>query len=404
MLGTFTGDGDLRVRYAGEIVADLPMEFLHDGLPRRHLQALWRNPVQAAPGPEITAAPGDLLLRMLAHPTIASKEHIVRRYDHEVRGGTLVRPFAGPKMDGPNDAAVLKPLATWHHDKAFAVSAGINPQIGRNDPYAMAVSAIDEAIRNAVAVGADPDQLAILDNFCWGNPTLADRLGALVRTCQGCYDAALTYRTPFISGKDSLYNEYNGTPIPGTLLISAIAIVPDMNRVLTAPLKQAGNLLYLLGSTHDELGGSLLHALYGSISGQAPALPDNAIAHYRALHQAIRAGLIRSCHDLSEGGLALALAEMALGGRLGINADFASQGLAPLSLLYSESNGRLIIEVAAEDALALESTLADVPLTRLGVVTATPTLRIAIDGAPQIDLPVESLLSAWLRQPTGVTQ
>jgi phosphoribosylformylglycinamidine synthase len=327
----------------------------------------------------------------------------VRRYDHEVRGGTLVRPFAGPEMDGPNDAAVLKPLGTWDHDTAFALSVGINPQIGRNDPYAMAVSAIDEAIRNAVAVGADPDQIAILDNFCWGNPTLADRLGALVRTCQGCYDAALTYRTPFISGKDSLYNEYNGTPIPGTLLISAIAIVPDMKRTVTAPLKKAGNLLYLIGSTTDELGGSLLHSLYGSASGKAPALPDNALAHYRALHLAMRAGLVRSCHDLSEGGLALALAEMALGGRLGINADLPSQGLSPVTLLYSESNGRLVIEVEADDAPALESAMAGVPLTRLGVVSATPTFAIAIDGASQLELPVESLVSAWLRQPTGVS-
>ena len=403
VLGTFTGDGDLRVRYAGEIVADLPMEFLHDGLPRRHLSALWREPSQPATGPTISDAPSDLLLRMLAHPTIASKEQIVRRYDHEVRGGTLVRPFSGPQMDGPNDAAVLKPLGTWDHDKAFALSVGINPQIGRNDPYAMAVSTIDEAIRNAVAVGADPDQLAILDNFCWGNPTLADRLGALVRTCQGCYDAALTYRTPFISGKDSLYNEYNGTPIPGTLLISAIAIVPDMNRAVTAPLKKAGNHLYLVGTTQDELGGSLLHMLHGSTSGRAPQLPNNALAHYRALHKAMLAGLVRSCHDLSEGGLALALAEMALGGRLGIDADVASGGLAPLTLLYSESNGRLIIEVEADDTLALESALADVPLVRLGLVTDEPTLSIAIDGAPHINLPVERLVSAWLRQPTGVT-
>jgi phosphoribosylformylglycinamidine synthase len=403
VLGTFTGDGDLRVRYAGEVVAELPMEFLHDGLPRRYMSALWCEPAQAATSLQIADGPNDLLLRMLSHPTIASKEQIVRRYDHEVRGGTLVRPFGGPKMDGPNDAAVLKPLGTWDHDKAFALSVGINPQIGRNDPYAMAVSVIDEAIRNAVAVGADPDQLAILDNFCWGNPTLPDRLGALVRTCQGCYDAALAYRTPFISGKDSLYNEFNGIPIPGTLLISTIAIVPDMEQTVTAPLKKAGNLLYLLGSTQDALGGSLLHSLYGSASGRAPTLPDNALEHYRVLHQAIRAGLVRACHDLSEGGLAVALAEMALGGRLGAEVDLSSQGLSALSLLFSESNGRLIIEVTAEDALAFEAILAYVPLTRLGVVSAAPTLSITIDGTPQIDLPVEQLVSAWLRHPTGVS-
>jgi phosphoribosylformylglycinamidine synthase len=263
----------------------------------------------------------------------------------------------------------------------------------------MAISTIDEAIRNAVAVGADPDQLSILDNFCWGNPTLPDRLGALVRTCQGCYDGAVAYRAPFISGKDSLYNEYNGTPIPGTLLISAIAIVPDMNRAVTAACKSPGNLLYVVGETHDELGGSLLHALHDSTDGTAPTLPVNGLENYRRLHQAMRAGLIRACHDLSEGGLALALAEMALGSRLGIDADFIHDELSPLSLLFSESNGRLVIEVAEQDAAQLESLLAGTPLTRVGVVTEEPRFRIAINGIPQIDLPVDNLASAWLPQP-----
>ena len=404
VLGTFTGDGDLRVRYEGEIVAELPMEFLHDGLPRRYMNALWREPKQSNAALKINDAPADLLLRMLAHPSIASKEEIVRRYDHEVRGGTLVRPFGGPHMDGPNDAAVLKPLGTWDHGRAFALSAGINPQIGRRDPYAMAISAIDEAIRNAVAVGADPDQLAILDNFCWGNPTLPDRLGSLVRACQGCYDGALAYRAPFISGKDSLYNEFNGSPIPGTLLISAIAVVPDMTRTVTASSKAAGNLLYLVGATRDELGGSLLHALYDSIEGTAPTLPVDALEHYRHLHQAIRAGLVRACHDLSEGGLALALAEMALGGRLGIQADMPSNGLSPLSVLFAESNGRLVIEIAEDDAAAFESLLEGVPLTRLGTVTQEPRLILSVDGTEQIDLPVDSLVNAWLRHATGVSK
>jgi phosphoribosylformylglycinamidine synthase subunit PurSL len=403
-LGTFTGDGDLRVRYEGEIVADLPMEFLHDGLPRRYMNALWREPKQSTTTLKIHDAPSDLLLRMLAHPSIASKEEIVRRYDHEVRGGTLVRPFGGPHMDGPNDAAVLKPLGTWDHGRAFALSAGINPQIGRRDPYAMAISAIDEAVRNAVAVGADPDQLAILDNFCWGNPTLPDRLGSLVRACQGCYDGALAYRAPFISGKDSLYNEFNGSPIPGTLLISAIAIVPDMTRTVSAASKAPGNLLYLVGNTRNELGGSLLHALYDSTEGTAPALPTDALEHYRRLHQAMRAGLVRACHDLSEGGLALALAEMALGGRLGIEADIPSNGLSPLSLLFAESNGRLVVEIAEEDAAAFESLLEGAPLTRLGTVIQEPRLSLSVDGTTQIDLPVDSLVHAWLRQSTGVSK
>ena len=249
VLGHFTGDGELNVHYAGQTVAQLTMAFLHDGLPRRQMRATWQLPdTPKEPPPE----PADLnatLLALLAHPSIASKEEIVRTYDHEVRGGTIVRPFTGPEMDGPADAAMLKPLGTWHHNRAFTLSMGINPALGKRDPYAMAVSAIDEAFRNAVAVGADPDRMALLDNFCWGNPTLQDRLGALVRTCEGCYDAALAYRAPFISGKDSLYNEFNGNPIPGTLLISAVGIAPDMQRRTTSDFKQPGNLLYLLGET-----------------------------------------------------------------------------------------------------------------------------------------------------------
>jgi phosphoribosylformylglycinamidine (FGAM) synthase-like enzyme len=175
----------------------------------------------------------------------------------------------------PSDAAVLKPLGTWEHDKAFSLSNGVNPRLGKRDPYAMAVSAIDEAMRNAVAVGTDPDRIAILDNFCWGNPTYPDRLGALVRTCQGCYDAAVAYRTPFISGKDSLYNEFNGSPIPGTLLISAIGIVPDMQRCVTSDFKQAGNLIYLLGETKAELGGSLLYEHLGDRTAQRRPCPTN---------------------------------------------------------------------------------------------------------------------------------
>ena len=401
VLGSFPGDGVLRVRANGQIVAELPMDFLHDGLPRRSLAAVYQEPSPAV-APALPADPAELgaiLLRMLAHPTIASKESIVRRYDHEVRGGTIVRPFTGPQMDGPSDAAVLKPLGTWDHRRAFALSAGINPQLGRRDPYAMAVSAIDEAVRNAVAVGADPDQVAILDNFCWGNPTLPDRLGTLVRACQGCYDGALAYGTPFISGKDSLFNEYNGRPIPGTLLISAIGIIPDIERSVTADFKAAGNLLYLLGDTSCELGGSLLYALLALTGGSPPAIPARGLERYRLLHQAMQQRLVQACHDLSEGGLGVALAEMCMGGRLGASIDvpFAAHDMLPQETLFAESNGRLLLEVTPHDAEALEALFAGEALVRLGEVTEQPRLLVRVDGAPTIDLPIDDLLSAWQR-------
>jgi phosphoribosylformylglycinamidine synthase subunit PurSL len=224
-----------------------------------------------------------------------------------------------------------------------------------------------------------------------------------VRTCQGCYDAALAYRAPYISGKDSLYNEYNGTPIPGTLLISAIAIVPDMHFAVTASLKAVGNLLYLVGASRDERGGSLLHALHNSTAGAPPTLPVEGLVTYRKLHQAMRAGAVQACHDLSEGGLAVALAEMALGGRLGVDVDLPPSDLAVWALLFGESNGRLVVEVAPEDAATFESKLAGAPLLRLGSVQAAPVCRIAVAGQVHIDLEIDMLLRAWKQQLLGAT-
>ncbi len=399
VLGHFTGDGDLHVKYAGRTVAQLPMAFLHDGLPRRSMSALYQEPAaNEGAAPVELHDPTGILLQMLSHPSIASKEAIVRRYDHEVRGGTLVRPFTGPQMDGPADAAVLKPLGTWHHSKAFALSNGINPLLGKRDPYAMAVSAVDEAVRNAVAVGADPDRIAILDNFCWGNPTLPDRLGTLVRTCQGCYDAAMEYRTPFISGKDSLFNEFNGKPIPGTLLISAIAIVPEMERATTSHLKQPGNRLYLLGETRPELGGSLLHHLLDIEDGTAPQMPPAPLNRYRLLHQAIRAGWVQSAHDCSEGGVAVALAEMALGGRLGASVDLPGSDVAAVAL-FAESNGRLLLEVRPEDAGALEAHFAAETLQAIGTVTAAQQVMIRHGGRTVIVAALPALVQAFQTQP-----
>jgi phosphoribosylformylglycinamidine synthase len=403
VLGTFTGDGNLRVRYNGQIVAELPMEFLHDGLPRRRMRAEFQERAGEAPALDGLSDYASLLLAMLSHPSVASKEEVVRRYDHEVRGGTLVRPFTGPHMDGPSDAAVLKPLGTWGHERAFALGVGCNPALGKADPYAMAISAIDEAIRNVVAVGADPDSVALLDNFCWGNPTLPDRLGALVRACQGCYDGSLAYRAPFISGKDSLYNEFNGRPIPGTLLISAIAIVPEMERCLTSHLKTVGNLLYLVGETGAELGGSLLHELLGVSGGAAPTMPAEPLTRYRSLHRAIRQGLVCAAHDCSEGGLAVALAEMCLAGRLGAAVELndlpglETPSLSTAELLFCESNGRLLVEVSPQNGVAFKETLAGVPHALIGVVAGDGRLRVSRAGLPQLNLPVEELVRRWQR-------
>ncbi|MBC7236420.1 MAG: phosphoribosylformylglycinamidine synthase subunit PurL [Chloroflexi bacterium] len=411
VIGTFTGDGRLRLFYGDDVVADMSMAFLHEGLPQRSLEAAWTRP--SHPEPAASEAPlGEelayLLLQILAHPNVRSKEDVVRRYDHEVQSGTLIKPFVGLRADGPSDAAVLRPLEAREELRALALGCGMNPAYGALDPYAMAVSAIDEAVRNVVAVGADPERIAILDNFCWGNPNLPDRLGSLVRACKGCYDGAIHYGTPFVSGKDSLNNEYldsvsgRQVSIPPSLLITALGIVPDINRACTMDLKKAGDALYILGETRRELGGSYYWRLRGFVGNRAPGLAERGPMTARALHRAMRRGLVRACHDLSEGGLAVALAETAFAGELGavVNLGQICSSEGPLAddwLLFSESNGRYLVEVSPEDVDAFEALLADVPWARIGQVILDPRLVIQScrDGGTLFSLPLEALRRAW---------
>ncbi len=338
-IGAFTGDGRLQVDHDAEVVVDLPMTFLHEGCPRRTMTARYQPPAAVGPGAEEAAeghpgTPDDLaavLLSLLALPTVASKSDIVATFDHEVRGGTLVRPWCGPNAEGPSDGVVLVPLECWDRGTAaFALGLGINPRYGRLDPYRMALAAVDEAFRNVVAAGADPDRVSLLDNFCWGNPTLADRLGSLVRATEGCHDAAVAYRAPFVSGKDSLFNEFDGVPIPPTLLITALGVLPDRTKAVGAWPRPDGGGLFLIGDTLAELGGSMYHELRGIDGGSVPGLAaGDGLAIYRALHRAITDDLVLAVHDCSEGGLAVALAEFAIAGGVGLGVCLPTAGTAP---------------------------------------------------------------------------
>lgn len=405
-IGHFTGDGHLRVRYDGNLVADLDGAFLHDAMPPRVLESTWSL---SAPSSELEAIPANadlkaLLERALADPNVASKEPIVRHYDHEVQGRTVGKPFVGPEDAGHADAAVLRPVAaSW---KGIAVGCGINPWYGEIDPYGMALLAIDEALRNVVAVGADPARTAILDNFCWGNPMLPDRLGGLVRAARGCHDAAVALRLPFISGKDSLFNEYrlaDGTlhPIPGTLLISALGIVPDIRHAMSMHLKQPGNLIYLVGKTGGELGGSLAVRLTGGRGGVLPQLDLNAARRtHAAMHRAIRQGLVQASHDPSEGGLAVALAEMAIAGNLGLEADLSlaprnGDALSDVALLFAESPTRYLVEVAPSDADAFERLMGGIPHVRIGRVLAGTRFGISCTSGRVIGAEVPALKAKW---------
>jgi len=320
----------------------------------------------------------DHLLSLLSSPNIASKAPIIRIYDHEVLGGTVVKPLTGIQADAPSDAAVIKPIGT-KGTKGIVLSNGINPEYGKRDAYNMAWSVMDEAIRNAVAVGADPDRIAVLDNFCWGDPLRPETMGSLVETCRGCHDAALFYGTPFISGKDSLNNEYLGSDglrhaIPPTLLISAIGIIHNVNQAITMDLKEAGNVVYLVGSYKLPI-----------ISDQSVPDVSKETPHvYRALHQAITSGLVRSAHDLSEGGLAVAAAEMCIGGRFGL--DVVATSVAP----FAEVNGCLLVEVSPSNITAFENQVANLPFIKIGEVTSKPILKIS-----SVDIPVEELVHAF---------
>ncbi len=518
VLGAFTGDGCLTLRYNGRIVGQLSTEFLHHGIPRRRLKAVWTRPsnppapfphgvqgrtapsygaVQASVtlsrgGPEGTkSSPEKLfpafsparwglrtppeapteqvqgleearspnltaeLLALLAMPDTRSKEDVVRRYDHEVQAGTVVKPFVGQAGCGPGDAVVLVPLEVLQAQEegaplqGIALAVGINPYYGLIDPYAMAWAAVDEAIRNCVAVGADPDRIALLDNFCWGNPNLPDRLGGLVRCAQGCHDAAVAYGAPFISGKDSLNNEYVGADgckhaIPGTLLISALGIVPDVTRAVTMDLKAPGDWVYVVGVTADELGGSAYYRRYGVPGGQVPQpdfgfrisdfgleddhlaqdpqpaipMPGHRTGHdpqsrlglFRALHRAIMNGLVRACHDCSEGGIAVAAAEMALAGGLGLEiclADVPRTAEADRDdvIAFSESLGRLVVEVSPEHANAFETCLAGLPFARVGRVRGDDQVRmIGLGGQPVVDTDLGALDRAWRGHLNGMPE
>jgi phosphoribosylformylglycinamidine synthase len=405
-IGEFTGTGRLVVRHGEKTVLDLDNHFLHEGIPQRRLNAVLPIPLIAAGSCGELVMPADFsyhqtLLNLLGHPDIASKENVIRLYDHEVQGGTLVKPLTGPYNDGPSDACVIRPIETLGR-QAIVLSAGINPEYGKLDPYQMSINVMDEALRNAVAVGADPGHTAILDNFCWGDPLKPQILGELVAAAYGCRDGAVAYQMPFISGKDSFNNEYLGTDgkrhaIPPTLLISGMGLLEDWTCAVTMDLKETGNRLYLVGIFEPTLGGSHFNlvANQDSTDGVPGCHPVETLVYYRALHSAMQAHRVRACHDLSEGGLSVAAAEMCIGGRLGL--DLALPGSDPLRACFGETTGCLLVEVRGADVQAFESYFKGLRCLQIGVVSPGPDALLKISCGQQklVDLPIDGLLAAW---------
>ena len=406
VIGEFTNTKRLELFYDGNLVANLDMEFLHKGLPQLEKEATWKPPRHEEPNFPQPSDLGNQLLRILSSWNVCSKEWVIRQYDHEVQGGSVVKPLVGISNDGPSDAAIVRPLLD--SDMGIIVANGINSKYGDIDPYWMAASAIDEALRQIVAVGGNLQRVALLDNFCWGNPDKPDRLGSLVRAAQGCYDIALGYETPFISGKDSLYNEFETEEgsicIPPTLLISAVAVIDNVEKAVTMDCKRAGNLIYIVGTTFNELGGSQYYSLHGYVGNRVPRVdPIRGKRLMNALSVATAKGLVKACHDLSEGGLGVAAAEMAFAGGLGMLMNLSQVPLGePMYrddyILFSESNTRFLVEADPKDTEEFENTLAGVPFAVIGQVTDSRRLEVCgLSKKMILSLPIAELKEAWQR-------
>ncbi|MEE9201536.1 MAG: phosphoribosylformylglycinamidine synthase subunit PurL [Candidatus Brocadiales bacterium] len=406
VIGSFSDDRKLILRYQGQVVGELDMGFLHEGLPRVVRKAEWTPKRHSEPDlPEKKDYTEDLL-KILSSWNVCSKESVIREYDHEVQGGCVLKPLQGVKNDGPGDASIVTPILGSR--RGVVVSCGMNPKYGDIDPYHMAACAIDEALRQIISVGGELDRTALLDNFCWGNTQLPDRLGGLVRAAQACYHMSLYFGTPFISGKDSLNNEFSVAGdeticIPPTLLISAVSVMEDVRKAVSMDLKAPGDLVFMVGPTRAELGGSHYYYIHGHIGNEVPHVDtQKAKETMDALSKASGKGLVRACHDCSEGGLAVAAAEMSFAGGLGmeLNArDVPTEGdetFGEGTILFSESPTRFVVEVRPRDQKAFRRVMRHVPCDIIGKVRSDRTFIVrGLRGRPVIYADIDRLKEAW---------
>ncbi len=443
-VGTFTDSGFVELLYGGVRVGYMRLAFLHEGLPRMRLSARWvspaargyAEPARAAASPAADHELREILCVVLADPNVASKEALVRQYDHEVQGGSVIKPYLGVETDGPGDGAVLR--VEYNARRGLSVTHGICPWYGDYDTQRMAAAAVDEAYRAHIALGGDPDRAYALDNFCWPDPVQSEstpdgeyKLAQLVRACRGLHDTCTAYNLPLISGKDSMKNDATlggrKVSVRPTLLVSLMGIVPDIAAAVSSDFKSSGDLLYLAGLTRGELGGSVYARRYGVTPEPSPAVePDTALPVYRALAAAAQQRLVASMHDLSDGGVAVAAAESALAGRLGATLELAAVPLgdrfagrlagaqagqeraaseladaaSPLRdhlarLLFCESASRILVSVALEHTAEFESLTAGLPVACIGTVHSLPRLEITYRGKRVLALELDEIEEAY---------
>ncbi|HIB50651.1 MAG TPA: phosphoribosylformylglycinamidine synthase subunit PurL [Phycisphaerales bacterium] len=390
-LGEFgTPGNELILKYDGEIVGQIDMHFLHEGYHGATRTAHWKPvPVKQAGANEINIQ--TMLPKLLSHPNIASKQSIVQQYDHEVQGRSVIRPFVGPSGSAPSDAAVITPVRG--SNKGLAIGSGLATGLA-DDPYLIATAAIDECVRNIVCVGGDPSTIAILDNYCWPGVKDEESLGRLVRCSHGCYDAAKAFGTPFISGKDSLNNQFTTESgetiyIPPTMLISGFGMVDSIDNCVTMDAKASGNKLVLVGETKQQMGGSHLLMI------DPDANCDNELAstslidgprNAKFVHSAIQSGLVVSAHDCSEGGILVAAAEMAFGGNLGLDLQLENE-----SLCFSETASRYLLEVTPENIEQIQKHFDGVPIEVVGSFNDGKALHL---GAATWN--IDELMQCWM--------
>jgi phosphoribosylformylglycinamidine synthase II len=406
VIGTFTASGKCVVRYKGTTIMDMDMEFLHEGRPvdiqksKKPKNRIGSS--RSAPIPNLSGA----ILDLMSRPNIASTSFIADQYDHEVQGTSVTKPLHGRGRVGA-DASVMQPRAD--STRGVVLSQGYAPWYSDIDAYDMAGASIDTAVRNAIAAGASLDYLAILDNFCWSSSNTPERLYELKRAAKACYDVAVAYGTPYISGKDSMFNDFRGydskgasvhIAAPPTLLVSAIGVVPDVSHTQTVDLKMAGDTLYLIGETNAELGASEYFSMLDRIATTVPKVDVRKNAKiYAACSRAIRGGLVASAMGVGRGGLAVALAKSAVAGRLGVSVDLSKlPGDARKSdeILFSESQGRILMSVAPSNAAAFEQVMKGIPFAKIGTVVTKPSVTVVLKKT-RMNIPLQKLTERYRR-------
>ncbi len=408
VIGEFNESKHFQVYYNNELVGNLSMDFLHEGVPQKQMKGVWNEIEGQDPEFDEPQDYNEIMSRMLGRLNICSKETILRQYDHEVQGKSIIKPFIGAENDGPSDAAVIRPLFdSW---KGLGVAHGIIPRYSDIDTYAMVTNSVDEAVRNLVSVGANPDYMAGLDNFCWAmGYSEEDEIkytGDLVRANKALYDITTTYKLPLISGKDSMRNDYRigdtKVSVPPTLLFSIVGKLPDVRKAISMDAKNPGDLVYVVGLTKKEIACSeYLNEIDQKGMSIPQVNPEEAIEMYRKIHKAIQKNLIQSCHDCSDGGLGVSLAETAFAGSLGMNVELSkvpTEGLLRDDIiLFSESASRLVLTIKPEHQKDFEEILQGSIFAQIGEIISDNFIVHGIKESknPIINIPSKELKEAW---------